>query len=75
MQPINKRTDGGIFIIFEQSRIIKGPQHLSSAHKFLAQKLVVDIKTQRLGGSVEIRTVYEQRKPFVFVKHPKVSFW
>ena len=42
---------------------------LAPTHELHSEKLVVDVEPQRLCGRIEVRTINEQRKPFVLVKH------
>jgi hypothetical protein len=35
----------------------------------IRKKLVVDVEPKRLGGGIKVRSIDEQRKPFVLVKH------
>ena len=52
VQPVDQRADRRIFVIFQQSCIIKRAQKLTTAHKFAAQQLIVDIKPERFRGGV-----------------------
>jgi hypothetical protein len=69
VQPVDERPDRRILLVFEECRIVEGPQELAPAHELLPQQLVVDVEAKRLRRGIKVRAIDEQRKPFVAIEH------
>ena len=74
MQPIHERTDRAVFVVFQERRIIKGPQQLAASHELLPKKLVIDVEPQALAGRIEIRAIDEERDALITIEHYCYSF-
>ena len=64
VEPIDQWADGGIFLIVDQSRVIKGSDEASFGLKFFQKTLVVDVESERFRAGVEICPVNKQGDPF-----------
>ncbi len=62
VEPIDQRTDRGIFLILEDRGVVEGAQQIAASLQLLQQLLVVDIEAQRFRGCVEIGAVDEHGK-------------
>jgi hypothetical protein len=69
VQPVDQRADRRVVVGVQQRRVVEGADQLAAAHELLPQQLVVDVEPQRLGRRIEVRSVDEQRQPFVSVEH------
>ena len=59
VEPIDQRTDRGVFLIFDDRRVVERTQQRSSALKFLEKAFVIDVEAERLGRCVEVGAVDE----------------
>src|SRR3712207_4954270 len=65
VEPVNQGTNGGIFLIFDERRIIEGTYQIAAALKLLQEPLVVDVESECLRGRVKICAVNEERDPLL----------
>src|SRR5262245_10654900 len=69
VEPVDQRTDGRIFLILDDCRVIKSTQQITARLKLAQEPLVIDIKPEGLCCRVKIRTVNEQSELFARYCH------
>src|ERR1700722_5633267 len=57
IKPVDQGTDRRIFLIFNDRGVIKGTYERATTLKFPEKAFVVDVKTERLAGGIEICAV------------------
>jgi hypothetical protein len=59
VEPVDQRTNRGIFLIFNYRRVIEGTHQRAATRKFVEKPFVVDIKSDRSAGRIEVCPVDE----------------
>src|ERR1700722_15910820 len=54
VEPVDQRLNRGRFLIFNYRRVIEGTHEGTATRKFLEKPLVVDIKSDRPAGCIEV---------------------
>ncbi len=61
VEPVDQGTDRGIFLIFDDRRVVERAKQRPAALEFLQEALVIDVEAERLGGCIEIGAIDEER--------------
>src|SRR5579863_1623096 len=61
VEPIDKRSDSRMVLIFNDRRIVEGPDQSASAGKHRKQTLIVDVKTNCFDRAVKVWSVNKER--------------
>ncbi len=61
IQPICQRAERGIFLIFDDCRVVERAQQSTAVPKFLKEALVVDVEAERSRRGMQVGTIDKER--------------
>ena len=73
IKPIDKRANGGIFLIFNQRRVVKCTDQLTFLRKQFQKAFVINVKTKRTCRSVEVGAINKEPDPLLRVKNHHIN--
>jgi hypothetical protein len=71
IQPIDQWLDDGVHLALDEAGVIKRAQKFAAAFELIPQAPIVDIKTERPCGRMQIRPVDEECYPVGARRHAK----
>jgi hypothetical protein len=74
VEPVDQRTDRGIFLILHQRGVVVGPEQVAAFLEAREQLAVVDVEAERARGCIKIRAVDEESNLFTRIEHAEISF-